>query len=537
VTSNVNHQILESQKLFNKILDKAGDAYAKEDFNSVIAWAKIAAHFAFVRHPGFFVSPELERLLLRVAQKIENQAIPADEVNKRSLSRPTRFLHVVTECYETGGHSAFLDRWIKTTNHNSIHSLVSTANIQPIPENLVKSIKSSGGWCCSLPETSQNLIDQGSTLRQLARNWADLTVLFIQPFDPLPIVAFGVKDVPPVVFCNHADHAFWLGASITDVLANYHYYGTLLCSERRGLNESKTLPIPLIKKESVHGKDEARKDLGLQNDDTMLLTIGRVEKFFPFLGYDFLEVMTKLLQKHPKLKLFAVGPADVDKWNEASKAVDGRIIAVGMVDQSRLETFYAAADVYVPGFPCGSGTALLEAGLQGIPIVGLHAQELPYLSVEDDVSFERLNVYVSSISEFLETLELMISNPNAWRQRALTVKENIEREHCNSGWDKYLTVLLKSLPSQHSIKEPKPAKFSDLDCMDQYLSKIDSYVLNNELLEHSLARLIRVYSKNLKKREAIEMQASLLKSITKSNNLQQSKSYVSNFIDTLKFIF
>ncbi|XHH09330.1 MAG: hypothetical protein ACFCUE_01525 [Candidatus Bathyarchaeia archaeon] len=535
MTSNVNQQILESQKLFEKIVDTANRAYEKGDFNSVMAWAKIAAHFAFVRHPGFFVSPKLESLLLRVASEIQDQTEPS-MVNTK-LPGKTCFLHVITECYETGGHSAFLDRWIKTTSHNSIHSLVSTANFKPIPEKLVQSIAASGGFCSSLPETSQSLTDQALNLRSLARNWADVSVLSIQPFDPLPIVAFGVKDVPPVIFCNHADHAFWLGASVTDVLANYHYYGRLLCEERRGLHESKTLPIPLLKKESAKGRDEARKELGLQNDETMLLTVGRIEKFYPFLGYNFLEVMVEVFQKHPKLKMFAVGPASVGEWRKASEVVDGRIMAVGIVAQERLETFYAAADLYVPGFPCGSGTALLEAGLHGIPIVGLHSEELPYLCIEDDVSFEPLKVYASSVPEFLGTLNLMISNAQACRQRALTVKENIKQEHCSPGWDKYLTALLQSLPAHHNVQEPKPAKHLNIDYMDQYLSQLDSYMLNNELLEQSLGRLVRVYSKDLKKLEALKIQVALLKSLNKTSNLQQDKNFISNAKETLKFIF
>jgi hypothetical protein len=501
-----------------------------------LAWAKVASHLAFIRHPGFYVSPELENLMLRVAQELEKPAPPNPDEKSERLGKK-RFLHVVTECYETGGHTAFLDRWIKATSADSIHSLVSTANIQPLPQSLINSITDSGGWYCCLHEVSPNLLDQALLLRQLARGWADVTVLFIQPFDPLPIVSLGIEDVSPVIFCNHADHAFWVGASITDVIADYHYYGSIVCSERRGLSENKILPIPLISKTSVNGKAEARQELGLKSGEVMLLTVGRTEKFLPFGDFNFLKVMDEFLKVHPNVKLFAVGPYNKDEWKSSSEAVNGRVVPVGMVDREKLETFYEAADVYVPGFPCGSGTAMLEAGLHGIPIVGLHVDKLPNLSVEDDVSFKESNIYASSIPDFLQKLELAIENPNENIQQAKAIKTKIGQDHCSPGWNNYLIKILESLPSQHSIHEVKPISSSGLDSLDHYLAKLDSRMLNNELPDYSLSRLIRVYSRYLKKSDATKAQAKILfDSFGKTNNFSQGKNFVTNLIDTIKSV-
>jgi hypothetical protein len=536
LTSNYASQIRESHALFDELLQRTNRAYLKGDLASVIAWAKVAAHFAFIRHPGFHVSPELENLLLKVAQELEKPNTGGIG-RKSDWSGRKRFLHVVTECYETGGHTAFLDRWIKTTSANSVHSLVSTANIQPLPQSLIKSVTASGGWYCSLPEVSQNLLEQALFLRKLAREWADVTVLFIQPFDPLPVVSLGVEDISPVVFCNHADHAFWLGASITDVIADYHYYGSLLCSERRGISDSKILPIPLLKHTSTNGRVEARGKLGLKSEDIMLLTVGRTEKFLPFGGYDFLGIMVEFLKSHPKVKLFAVGPEDKGNWNDSSKIVNGRIMPLGLIGRERLETFYEAADIYVPGFPCGSGTAMLEAGMHEIPIVGLHVNELPYLSIEDDVSFKQSNLYASFIPDFLEKLDLAIENLQENRQRAQTIKKNIEQDHCSPGWNFYLTKLLQSLPSQHKAHELKKISSSKQDSLDLYLSKLDSVMLNGELLEYSLSRLIRVYSKHLKKSDAIGVQVKIMiKSFEKADTFRHGKNLISNFIDTIKLV-
>ena len=336
IHQDLSKQLAESERLFNKAVDRADAAYKNGDFNSVLAWAKIASHFAFVRHPGFYTSARLESLLLKVGQEIEKEPSRDAELwlqSKDSGMRKMRFLHVITESYATGGHSSFIARWIKNSNVNSTHSLLTTSNNGAQPEILASAIKESGGWICSLPDISENLVEQSLFLREVARNWADVVILFVHPFDPLPIVAFSSEGGPPIIFSNHADHAFWLGTSIADVVADFHYFGGLLCSKRRGIPQSKLLPIPLQKNNSEKIRHfDVRKELGLTDDEVMLLTIGRTEKFLPFGNYNFLETMVSVLKKHPKAKLIAVGPTLQGRWQKASALVDGRIKAVGTID-------------------------------------------------------------------------------------------------------------------------------------------------------------------------------------------------------------
>jgi hypothetical protein len=538
----VNQQILESERIFKKAVERADIAFRRGDLNSVVAWAKIAAHFAFVRHPGFYTDSTLENLLLNVAQKLEKESSSLN-TNFLLKTKPKdyskmRFLHVITESYGTGGHSSFIARWIKNSSDSSVHSLVMTAaHNGSLTSMLSSSVTQSGGWYCSLSEVSQNLLEQALFLRQLARNWADVVVLFIHPFDPLPTVAFGINGGPPIIFCNHADHAFWLGSSVADVMADYHSSGGLLSAKRRGTFGSKVLPIPLPKTKPTIRNTVVRKELGLRDDDVMLLTIARDEKFLPFGNYDFLEVLVRTLKRHPKAKLFAVGPIHQGRWEKASALVDGRIKALGALDRSVLETYYDAADLYVGSFPCGSGTALLEAGIHDIPLVGLHIKELPHLSGGDDVAFQKLSVHASSINEFTELLEFMINDCYSCRQKAMLVKENIEREHCSPGWNAYLDDVLQSLPSQHSVRKPKPIG-SQTDYADVYFSQIDSEMLSNELPEHSFGRLVRVYARHLPKTEVVNAQAkSFIEALPKVDSLKKWKEYLYNLREFLNSAF
>jgi hypothetical protein len=539
-TNDSKQQILLSQKLFNRALDQAEAAFRLGNFNAAIAWAQITAHFATVRHPGFYVSPTLENLLLRIAQKIRQppQTTPAVLMlkQKQDLGK-MHFLHVVSEIYSGGGHSAFIERWIKNTNLNSIHSLVSTSKNNQLPNTLFAAIEESGGWHYSLPDLTQNLVERALFLRQIANSWADVIVLFIHPFDPLPTVAFGIAEGPPVIFCNHADHQFWLGASIIDVPIDYHVSGSLISSKRRGIKESKILPIPLLKNNNgLHDKANTRKKLGLKDEEIMMLTVAREEKFLPYNGVNFFEVMVKFLKQNPNAKLFAVGPQHQGKWVEASTLVDGRIRALGTLDRPVLDELFEAADVYVTSFPCGSGTALLEAGLRGLPLAGLQNKEMPNLTGQDDVAFEKLPVHAASINELYASLEGLIKNRSSGKEWAVTVKESIENTHCSPGWNSYLEAILQSLPSQHHIRAIADPS-GELDYSDFYLTYLCSKMLSDELVEHSFARLIRVYSKNLPRKDCFRLQAkSLSEALLKVRGKQKVKEYLYNFREFVESI-
>jgi hypothetical protein len=533
-------RILENRKIFDRAAKKADSALQKDDLTSAIAWAKIAAHFAFVRHSGIYMSPALEQTMLEVARRIKQQPPDVSGAfymkNKPRNMGKMRFLHVITEGYAAGGHSLFVARWINNTLENSVHSLIATAQKGEIPAMLRGAVDASGGWVVSLTELSPDLVEQALLLRLLAQDWADVIVLFIHPFDPLPLVAFGVSGGPPVVYCNHADHAFWLGASIADAVFDYHWAGSEICQKHRGTGASKILPIPLEKNSVQQPKEDARAELGFKGE-AVLLTVGRDEKYYPYDGFDFLAAMTGFLNEHINVKLVAAGPQNTGKWRMASDASGGKIEVLGQIDRSELEKYYLAADVYVPSFPCGSGTALLEAALHNLPIVGLHIDQLPNFSLEDDVGFIKLKVHQPNLDGFVGALEAAISNSHSRLEKALLVKENVEREHCPPGWNSYLNDALQALPSQHRVRTTKAADQA-LNHIDMYWENISAQMMGNELAEHSYSRLIRVYGKYLSKTDMLGGQAmSLLSASLQVDSFKRSRQFFSSLKESVNSAF
>jgi hypothetical protein len=426
----------------------------KGNYLDAAVWAQIAADFTFHLHPGFYASQTLESLLLQVSRHQEEKMsgrikhVPA-EAPPRHDARP-RMLHVITKAYWTGGHTRLLARLISNTSDRYIHNLVSTDQKKALPDWLLSIVKSSGGWYTSLSAATPDLLKRASLLRQLAHEWSDIVFLHVHPFDVLPNLAFGQDGGPPVVLMNHADHVFWLGSSIVDVVADYRLFGQAITLARRGARVSKILPIPLSEPQMGISNIEARERLGIDMDAVVLLTIAAPYKYTPFGGYDFIETITGILSRNRRALLLAVGPASDGRWLEGSQHMGGRIKAVGI--QSDLEPYHACADIYLDSFPFGSFTAWLEAGIRSKPVVGLTNLHAP-MYTNLDVTPDKSKIHIDSPEEYISMVEKMIAEPEFRREKGKECQSDLSSRHLLPGWNDYFQALMNSLPTSHSVAE------------------------------------------------------------------------------------
>ena len=121
-------------------------------------------------------------------------------------------------------------------------------------------------------------------------------------------------------------------------------------------------------------KTAARKKLGFEPQDTILLYVGR---FDPLKGLNKLLEALTYLKHHPRLRLVIVG-GDGDKAPELKNlkqkirdfAIDERVVLAGQIEQRNLPPYYNAADVLVmPSHYESFGLVGLEALACGRPVV------------------------------------------------------------------------------------------------------------------------------------------------------------------------
>ena len=102
--------ISKNAYFFNRCVKKCQRALDKGKLNAALGWAVCAGRMGWKAHPGFYVSPELENLLLDVGRKI-----PDGKDSERRIVKTEKrhWLHVMTAAAGSGGHTRFVEKWIR----------------------------------------------------------------------------------------------------------------------------------------------------------------------------------------------------------------------------------------------------------------------------------------------------------------------------------------------------------------------------------------------------------------------------------------
>ncbi len=134
---------------------------------------------------------------------------------------------------------------------------------------------------------------------------------------------------------------------------------------------------PSLKENTIITQTKSRRDLGLNSDDYILLSIGRLIKRK---GQDLvLDSLPNLKQRIPNLKYVIVGEGP-ERYNLENKvknlSLEQNVLFAGKVEDSELVKYYCSSDSFV--LPCrfippndieGFGIVFLEANLYKKPVI------------------------------------------------------------------------------------------------------------------------------------------------------------------------
>ncbi len=417
--------------------------------NEAMVSAQIAGKIAWASHTGSYVSPSLEEALNLIARHIDtNRCDPGLRFTDTHFSRK-KTMHVVSRAWYVGGHTRLVERWINNTRDGSVHGIVLTMPCKEVPTWLKSAAESSGGWVYHLEGESSSLVHRAAVLRAMARTWADVVVVHADPNDALPVVAFGVDGGPGVVLLNHADHCFWLGASIADIVADIRPAGQQLTITRRGVMQSEILPIPLEDRQSIVDREELRSKFGFDKDSVVLLSIASAWKYGSLGLVDFLKVHKCVLDKHPNAVMLVVGPEDHGNWRDYKNATSGRIRALGI--QSDLRPFHAISDVYIDSFPAASITSMLEAVQNNMAGMGIR-NPLSAIMSADDPSLNRCRTHVASLEEYESELHRLIDDVSLREERGNELGDSVRIDHAPEGWKSHLEKVLDRVRKPHVVQ-------------------------------------------------------------------------------------
>jgi len=452
-------------EMFRSLVAQAAALVESGRYIEAAVYGEIAAWFACAQPCGLYVSLELEQVLLKIGkQAIKFNSYQKHNTSKSQSHRPKNILHVCTSVMSIGGHSKMLWRWIQQDTE-STHSIALTNHqSSEIPHILKDSVSQSQGKIYILNHVS-DLIARAKKLREIAAT-ADVVVLHVYNHDVIPMIAFANKEQSPaIILLDHADHLFWLGASITDVVANLRESGMRLSQQRRGIDAQRNLLLPTIVEPTYRklSRTEAKRQLGIAEDTIVLLSIARSIKYSKTInGINFADAHVPILEKYKNACLLVVGVNNSDNWATAIEQTQGRIKAIAETENTAI--YYQAADIYVDSFPFVSITSLLEAGSYGVPLVSRY----PYSSDAAEILGADMPgltgnlIRVRNLEEYTATLSHLIDNEEFRLSLGEATKNKIAQIHWPENWQSALEDLYiraTSLPPITSTLNPKDKIF------------------------------------------------------------------------------
>ncbi len=177
-------------------------------------------------------------------------------------------------------------------------------------------------------------------------------------------------------------------------------------------------------------KDEARQQLGLGDDDQILLFVGRIE---PLKGVDILLGAAAQMEGQSDCFVLVIGGDSDARTGEMAHLRDlaeelgiaERVSFLGAVDHERLPLFYSAADVcVVPSFYESFGLVALEAMACGTPVVASRVGGLTVAVRDGETGYL---IPWRCPEPFAERLELLLGNDELRRAFGQAAREEVER--------------------------------------------------------------------------------------------------------------
>jgi hypothetical protein len=451
---DARRSIRQASRLIDFYADQAERAWLQRDGHAAAAWASIAAEHAFGLHPGYFASMRLEKLLLEVARTVP--IVPLPPQWQVSSGDEPHILHVLTTAYAAGGHGHIVERWARSgAEQGQVHwAVLLNQGRQPVPPWLDETIAASGGRLIDLREP--DLIQRAAVLRALWRDGATCVIDTTHPYDAVPLLAFGVEHGAPVYLMNAADHVFWLGVAIADVVIDIRASGQVCSQQRRSVRRSELLPIPLVEPSTNIDRVAARRALGMPDEACVLLTVASAYKYTPMPPWSFMQAVGAVMERRPQPHLVAAGPKDQPEWQPLRNRFPDRVHLLGEV--ADLQPLHAAADIYLDSFPFASLTATLEAGLAGLPLHLPFNPVAPLMS-NGDPSLVDVPSY-AELADYVDALVNLVGLPAQWTTIGQSIADRIRELHGGSAWMQRANEIIHS-GGDHAIVLPNPPQAAE----------------------------------------------------------------------------
>ncbi|WP_034702673.1 glycosyltransferase family protein [Chryseobacterium luteum] len=446
---NDPEKALYSNKVyFESCIRIAQKLFEEKLYEDCINYIEKTASFGWFNFSGYYKSGPLEVLLAKIQQKI---LPPASHQKKQK--KTNKILHICSIVYTSGGHSKLLYNWIKNDSSKK-HTILSTRlSLEELTEishfYLADHIDAE-----HISVKSPSKIESAKLLNRQLLNGYDAIALHIHPDETITNIVLSQKDITtPVCFINHADHVFWLGTSVADIVLQIRESSIPVDEERRDILKERQffLPIPI---ETVHQMEE--ENTGHETHFINLLSTGTAYKYNPNEHYNFLREAYKIAEENPDVIFHIVG-IDSD-YEYAKEYQHERIVLHGIVSPQRLAEIEKTTDIYIEGYPMPSFTALLQAALRKIPFA-LHYNPLPLFKLFSDNNEHHI-VYPKNLDEWHSNIRKLIRDKEYRKETSQKQHGYILNSYSIEVWKSRIQELYQIIDKkEHTYRMPNPDRY------------------------------------------------------------------------------
>jgi len=428
-----------NKKYFDKCLNTAEKLVNIKQYDLASKYLDLLAKFSWGNLTGYYTNWKFESLLNRLGDSLpDNEAFQS-----RNDSSKFRILHVASDMPDTGGHTRLIMNWIRSDQENTHNVIVTRQENNKAPEIIIKEFGLDVSIFHVLKRDS-TFLQKAAELRERSYQY-DMIIMHLHPEDIIPVIAYSCKNIPPIAVMNVGDHQAWVGASVCDLLVQFRDFLIPIDKERRGILHQYYLPLSITSTEfTSHEKYIAtRKEIGIAEDETLLLSTGIEYKFKPFGEYNFFESVIKVLDKNKKAKLYIAG---ISKESQlAKKYAHHQITYLGTVTD--LYRYEDACDISVEGFPWGGATAILQCALKGKPIHLIYNPTLAHEFIPKDIFY-----YPENEKDWENELNKLIAD-KGYRTKTKDEQHVYLQTHYNpANWSNNVKKLYRVLSERkHSV--------------------------------------------------------------------------------------
>lgn len=446
-------KLLYSNKIyFESCIRTAQKLFEEKLYEDCINYIEKTASFGWFNFSGYYKSKSLELLLTKIQQKILPIAY-----HQQKQKKTNKILHICSEVYTSGGHSKLLYNWIKNDSskkHTILSIRLSLEEIKDISDFYLTDSISVGHISVKSPSKIESI----NLLNQQPLNDYDVIVLHIHPDETITSIVLSQKDITtPICFINHADHVFWLGTSIADLVLQIRESSISIDEERRDILKERQFFLPIPIETAQNTEDENSNS---ETNFIKILSTGTAYKYNPNEHYNFLKEAYKIVEENSNILFNIVGiNADSDYAKEYQHE---RIFLHGIVSSQRLAEIEETTDIYIEGFPMPSFTALLQVALRKIPFA-LHYNPLPLFKLFSDNNEYNI-VYPKNLDEWHSNIRKLIRDSEYRTGTSQKQNKYILNNYSIEVWKSRVQELYQIIDKkEHAYWKPNPDRYYDGD--------------------------------------------------------------------------